>query len=81
MLQAITTKVALLTLLPIAAFIFILYVLVKVSQNQSGQNDGTGTSGCACSSCGTSRDAHSGGESGCGSDSKCSGYCGCCGGD
>jgi hypothetical protein len=79
LLQASSTKVALLTLLPIAAFIFIIYLLVKVSQNQSGQNDGTG--GSVCSSCGTSHDTDSGGDSGCGGDSSCSGCGGCGGGD
>lgn len=76
LLQASPTKIALLTLLSIGAFIFIIYTLVKASQNQSGQNNGSDGSGC--STCGTSHDTDSGGDSGCGADSGCSG---CGGGD
>lgn len=76
LLQASTTKVAMLTFLFLGAFALIIYALIKASQNQSGKDDGSGGSGC--SSCGTSQNADSVGESGCSGDSGCSG---CGGGD
>jgi hypothetical protein len=76
LLKASTTKVVMLTFLFLGAFALIIYALIKASQNQSGKEDSSGGSGC--SSCGTSHDADSIGESGCGGDSGCSG---CGGGD
>ncbi len=78
-LQANPTKTALIIILFLGAFAFIMYLLVKASQNQSNTNNDSNGSGC--SSCGTSHDADSGGDSGCGSDSGCSGCGGCGGGD
>jgi hypothetical protein len=76
LLQASTTKVVMLTFLFLGAFAIIIYALIKASQNQSGEKNGSGGSGC--SSCGTSHNADSVVESGCGGDSGCSG---CGGGD
>lgn len=77
-LQANPTKTALIIILFFGAFAFIMYLLVKASQNQSNTNNDSSSSGC--SSCGASYDSD-GGDSGCGVDSGCSGCGGCGGGD